>query len=292
MRGEKLKGRMRIDKTLFEFYNVEIPISAFLSDDEDNNYTKVKEALRSMSRKAFEFEDAREWRLIQLIIAPKIGKYESIVKFTLHQDIYDALLNFSKGYKKFELKTAFEFKSVYTMRFYELFSKQNTPLVYSVDNLKLMFGVQKKYKDTRNFIIRVVDAAKQELDEKSPYSFEYTPLKTGRKITSIKFYPVLRPQNVNPEYEAAQLKKLISPSLMIKDNMIRMYLKEHYMFSTPELKNNIDLFMMAEKQIPDLLMFLSEVKAKANRAGNPKGYLINALRKKMKISTTKNKTAV
>ena len=65
------------------------------------------------------------------------------------------------------------------------------------------------------------------------------------------------------------------------------YLKEHYIFSTPEIKNNIDLFERAQKEIPDLLMFLSDLRAKANRAGNPKGYLINALRKKMNISTKK-----
>jgi len=43
------------------------------------------------------------------------------------------------------------------------------------------------------------------------------------------------------------------------------------------------LFEQAQKEIDDLLYFLSEVKAKANRANNPKGYLINALRKKMRI---------
>ena len=47
------------------------------------------------------------------------------------------------------------------------------------------------------------------------------------------------------------------------------------------------LFERAQKEIPDLLLFMSEVKAKANRANNPKGYLINALRKKMRIKTGK-----
>ena len=35
---------------------------------------------------------------------------------------------------------------------------------------------------------------------------------------------------------------------------------------------------------------MSEVKAKATRATNPKGYLINALRKKMNIKTTGQKS--
>ena len=54
------------------------------------------------------------------------------------------------------------------------------------------------------------------------------------------------------------------------------------MFSTPKIKNNIDLFEQAQKEIPDLLYFLSEVKT--NRAINPEGYLINTLKEKTKKS--------
>jgi len=222
-----------------------------------------------------------------LISHPKIRKYETTVKFKMHEDIYDALMNFSKGFKKYELQTLFQFESVYAMRFYELFYNQRTPLIYSIEDLKLMFGVEKKYKRDRDFIKRAVEAAKKELDEKSPFSFEYTPLKSGRKINAIKFYPVKIPGNVNEEFETEQMQKQISPAWAIERHILN-YLKEHYMFSTPEIKNNIAIFEQAQKEIPDFLMFLSELRAKANRAGNPKGYLINAMKKKMKIKTAAN----
>jgi plasmid replication initiation protein len=151
-----------------------------------------------------------------------------------------------------------------------------------------MFKVEGKYEKTNDFIRYVVITAQKELNKKSPYSFEYTPLKKGREIISIKFHPVMIPANVDPEFEAKQLRRQLSPSWMI-DRQNLQYLKEHYLFSTPEIKNNIELFERANKEIPDLLMFLSEVKAKANRAGNPKGYLINALRRKMKIKVEKKK---
>ena len=167
------------------------------------------------------------------------------------------------------------------MRFYELFANQKTPLIYSVTDLKIMFGLEKKYKLTADFIKRVIDTAQKELNEKSPYSFEYKPLKTGRKITRIKFYPIVIRENADAEHERKEIKKRLTPGWLL-ERQILLYLREHYMFSTPEIKNNIDLFEQAQKEIDDLLYFLSEVKAKANRANNPKGYLINALRKKMK----------
>ena len=288
LQGKKLNQRYRIDKTLYDLYDVEMPIAALLSGEHDENYMRVKDALLRMSRKIFQYEDEEVWKAIPLILLPKIEKYNSVIKFRLHEDIYDALLNFSKGYKKYELQTLFQFESIYAMRFYELFYNQRTPLTYSIDNLKLMFGVEKKYSRDRDFIKRAVDAAKKELDEKSPYSFEYTPLKSGRKITSIKFYPITHPQNVNEEFEGERLKMQITPGFLI-DRHIVNYLKEHYMFSTPEIKNNLGLFERANKEIPDLLMFLSEVKAKAIRATNPKGYLINALKKKMRIAVLPKK---
>ncbi|MDR0206818.1 MAG: replication initiation protein [Bacteroidales bacterium] len=288
LKGEKLNMdlRFRINKLLFDLYEVEMPLNAFLSDEEDKNHVRAKDALRRMQQKTFEYEDDREWKSIPLIGYPKIHKYESMVKFKLHEDIYDALMNFSKGFKKYELKTAFKFKSVYAMRFYELFSGQKTPLIYSIKDLKLMFGVEKKYKLTADFIKRVVITAQRELNEKSPYSFEYRPLKKGREIVNIKFYPVTIPENVDEEFEAKELRRKLSPAWMIERQNL-LYLKEHYMFSTPEIKNNIELFEMAQKEIPDLLYFLSEVKAKANRATNPKGYLINALRKRLNIRAKK-----
>jgi plasmid replication initiation protein len=288
LQGQKLNQDCRIQKELFDLYDVEMPISAFLNDEKDTNYSRTKTALMSMSRKIVQYEDVKEWRAIPLILTPRIRKYESIVKFRLHEDIYNALLNFSKGFKKYELNTAFKMESVYAMRLYELLSNQKRPLIYSIKDLKLMFGVENKYKLTADFIKRVIDTAQRELNEKSPYSFEYAPLKTGRKITSIKFYPLFIPKNQDENAETVRLKKRMTFVWGVERHIIN-YLKDNYNFTTPELKNNQELLEQAQKEIDDFLLFLSTVKAKANRATNPKGYLINALKKRLKISTKKEK---
>ena len=38
-----------------------------------------------------------------------------------------------------------KFESTYAMRFYELLSGQTKPIMYSIDNLKIMFQVEDKY---------------------------------------------------------------------------------------------------------------------------------------------------
>lgn len=115
--------------------------------------------------------------------------------FRLHPLIAAVFMDFSKGYRKYELKTAMQFESVYAMRFYELMSGQEKPLSYTIEHLKEMFGIENKYKFVKDFIKYVVETAKKELDEKSPYSFEYKINKQGKKLHSITFYPVIKPEH-------------------------------------------------------------------------------------------------
>ena len=52
-------------------------------------------------------------------------------------------------------------------------SGQTTPLTFTFTKLKEMFQLTDKYPRTPDFIKRVIEPAKRELDEKSPFSFEY-----------------------------------------------------------------------------------------------------------------------
>ena len=285
LKGKKLNEKYSVNKMLFDRYEVQIPINELLLDNDDKNHARIKKALKSMAKRMIEIQDENKWVAMQLITRPEINRYASVVKFKLEAEIFDAILDFSKGYRKYELNTLFQFESVYAMRFYELLAGQRAPLIFSIEALKKMFGVETKYKLTTGFLTYVVDAAQKELDEKSPYSFEYAPLKTGRKITSVKLYPKIMRLNSDETHTQSiteQLQKRGDPMWYL-DGIVLKYLKEQYEFSTPEIKNNAPLFEKAQKEIPDLLMFLSEVKPKANRATNPKGYLIGALRTKLGI---------
>lgn len=44
---------------------------------------------------------------------------------------------------------------------YALVASQTRPIVYTIGQLKKMFGVENKYKQTRDFLIKVIDAAKK-----------------------------------------------------------------------------------------------------------------------------------
>ena len=77
-------------------------------------------------------------------------------------------------------------------RLYELlrmWTGNKTIIEYSVDEIKEYLMLQDKYKVFQNFKVRVIEPAIKELREKELldiYDVEY--IKTGRKVTSIKFY--------------------------------------------------------------------------------------------------------
>lgn len=275
LEGKKLSGR--IDKTLFGHYELEFPISYFVAEGQ-TNYNRVKDALRALNEKKFEYEDDKEWSIIRIIEIPYIERREK-VKFTLNSKIVDCFLNFTKGYRKFELETSLMFASIYSMRFYELLSGQKSPLIYTIETLKEMFQIEDKYKRAPDFVKYVIDQAKKELDEKSPYSFEYSIIKQGRQFHAIKFYPITIPKNRNTELEKKELVKQVHLSGFL-ERTERAYLKD-LGFSDRQIKNNLDVFLQAKKEL-DFLYELSLFKGKAREKKNPQGYVINALKGKLK----------
>lgn len=87
------------------------------------------------------------------------------------------------------------------MRFYEPLSGQTKPLFVSLegpDGLRERFCLQNKYKLTADFRRYVIDVAKKELDESSPYSFVTEEEKEGKKVIGWILFPVFYEDREDP----------------------------------------------------------------------------------------------
>lgn len=293
LEGKKLNQKYRLDTNLYGDSIYTLPISLFLKEGDSSNHLEVKKALTSLRKKEFLYEDDAVWANLSIISNPKIQKFSETVTFTVDKLINDALLDFSKGYRKYELKTAMEFESVYSMRFYELFSNQTKPINYGIETLKEMFGISGKYKLTADFIRRVVDPAKKELDEKSPYTFLYKELKTGRKITSLQFIPIYQSSKEDYHIKGKILNKSISTSFYLNSSD-KEYLIAQYGFTEKEIKNNSDLFEKLYKNLEsgELIDKLSDIRRLASESRNPKGYVISSLRKFLEDKNSAKKAQI
>ena len=239
--GKELVGK--VEQDLWGTYHFELPTEYFF--EEGANRQRIKQAIKSLNDKSFEYEDEDGWGICRLIEMPFLDK-RGKVEFYLGKKLVDVFLNFNKGYSKYQLDISLSFKSVYSMRLYELISNQNRKLTFRISKLKQMWNItEKAYERNYNFIQRIIETAKKELDEKSNWSFTYIPIKKGRSFELIEFTPV------------------------------------HFTceFSPREIKNNANTIKdYCTKFGNDALDRITEIWGRARGAKNPKGYLIGTLK--------------
>lgn len=185
LEGVKIKDHMHKIEPTDCGVNITMPVADILRDETDNNYAKAKAAFTSLSKKGAEYEDDEIWFYTAIIEHPKIKKGTGIATFHVYEPVWRAALDFTKGFKKYELVTAMKFKSVYAMRFYELMSGQTTPLFVPLegsDGLRERFNLQGKYERVNDFRRKVIDVAKKSLTSSLLIRLWLRRKKKGRRL--------------------------------------------------------------------------------------------------------------
>ena len=268
----------KIEHSLFG-REITMPVADILKDEQDENYTMAKKAFSSLSDKFIIIDNDDIWQKTHIISNPKIKKKTGMVTFSVFNEIWDGMLNFSKGYRKYELVTAMQFNSVYSMRFYEILSGQKRPLEFTFEQLRKMLCVNDKYKLVGDFKRWVLDVAKKELDESSPYSFNYIEVKEGRKVVGFKFFPTFHPDKQDPNLFQVEMRSKLSASAQISREAYD-YFRYSFEFKTAEISKNKKTIIEGEKKISDFIGFLSSLVGPSRTATNRIGYVINAIKKK------------
>lgn len=270
--GQTIKPGVIIETNLWKDKKYTIPVNWLLPNGEkDKNHYQVKKAFEALMSKKIIYETPDAIEGFPIIQRFKIDKKGENVTWQVPHEIVDVIVNFAKGFRKYELKTAMEFESVYSMRFYELLSGQTTPLTYTIEQLKSMFQIQNKYKQVNDFLRFVIEPAKKELDAKSPYSFDYHVNKEGRKFHSITFSPIIKEEVTEQQLRKYSPKKLSSE--------VENYLLNNIGYTQSEIEANRDLWFRATMMLPDILVQLEKLSGKSRISKNPKGWIIGAIKK-------------
>lgn len=112
------------------------------------------------------------------------------ITFAVKMIPYIAMLE--PGFTRYSLQHVANMVSVYGIRFYEFFkcwlfgSTRGTKKI-SLDDLKDTLELTGKYPSIKDFKLKVLDKAMQDINECSDLGAKYKTLKTGRKITHIEF---------------------------------------------------------------------------------------------------------
>lgn len=285
--GKALNKKHTIQPLIDGYTKFTLPVGDMLPDG-DENYKEIKDALNRLKLKSVEYEDDKVWmpmNFIELVKLYKEGR-NSYVSFAVNELLYNAFLDFSKGYRAYELKIALSFTSEYAMRFYEMFSGQTGKdrfKTYSFNYLRERFQLMEKYKGKNgktNFARRVLDKAKEELDAKSPFSFKYH---TKYGDDNFYFEVIYQEEFADKEIETYHLYKNTSPGWDFTAEEIQL-LKEKWKFDQNGLNGNRQLFRNAKAQGIDLLHFLSTLKPE-NAKTSPQGMFVNFIKNQLAKKT-------
>lgn len=169
------------------------------------------------------------------------GEYESGVDIRFGKAIaaHLSLLreNFtSLPFTKLHLPTLLKLKNIYAMRFYEIFYSQkfrkDNSITLTIEEIRSMFALGKKYPQTGSFKKKVIDAAIDEINDKlSDINVSYTTERKGRRVYAYKFeYAFLekdspikdgRPSENNLKFETDRRSTKISKALNVSVASIR-----------------------------------------------------------------------
>ena len=115
-------------------------------------------------------------------------KKEGKISFEIGDTLKKMMLEMKKRIY-FKIEYPINFKSIYSKRiYYMLKSFEDTGWRSDkIDDLKYKLNCPEGYSNYAIFKLKVLDIAFKEINEGSDINFEFIPIKTGRKVTSIKF---------------------------------------------------------------------------------------------------------
>ena len=117
------------------------------------------------------------------------------LSFLFSQKLQPFLLDL-KEYVAVNLLEVVSLKSAFSIRMYQVFRahrdrmgkyQKRSKLTYDLPELKALLGVADKYKDYRNFRLKVLEILKKEVTKHTSISVNFKPLKKGRSVVGIEF---------------------------------------------------------------------------------------------------------
>lgn len=260
----------------FDNEKIEVPIRYILTD-KSKDYKKVIDACKALMSRKFEFynPDTKTYYADTVIHNVMHVTGSGKVSFQVSRVLFDVMFNFALGYKKYDLEEALNLPTPYAVRMYVLLNGQTTPIEWSVEKLKEMFGVSDKYTQTADFIKKVIEPARIALVNANCNGFTYSRMRDGNKVVSLKFFPV------KVEKKDAAMYAELSKEQIVTRKAVMMMMSQDCFFTWKEINSNkatVDKFC----RLIDAVDTFQAIEQRAKRKQMDKGYIINAMKDEYK----------
>lgn len=206
--------------------------------DSRNAYSIVKQAaMGKFWEREFTFpteentEDGKKLR-VRWINGVEYGDREGYIKIFMNPLLKPFLHQLSGNFTKYYLEHISQFKSIYSVRFYEIFimhlkksGLEKCTFIMEIVDIRDRLEIKEKYKIFCDFKPRVLEPAKKEINKYSDIKFSYKVKKLGRSPHEIEFTVSKKPKTLpkqptlpksKPPIDDEFKRPLVTPAMIEK----------------------------------------------------------------------------
>lgn len=257
----------------------------FKPDDPSKNYKHIISAMESFSHKHISFrnDETEEWKAMPpfALIQKKAGSGDITV--LIIDSVWRFITGIAGGYTSLRIDNILFMKSKYTVRMHQIVEGMIRPMTYKIETLKEMFMLEEKYSKTSHFLKKVLDVAKNELDELNLSSFNYNTKSIVKKrkkgvqpITHVVLIPQF--QEVMDDHAVRRIVRSKGLTAIMTEEELTALL--NIGFRPEEIQANAPAFYNFARffNISMEIKFL-KASAEGDNIENPKGYIISEIKR-------------
>jgi plasmid replication initiation protein len=164
----------------------------FLELSRKDIHKTMIDTTKNMASKVVEFYN-KEGNFTQMTVLSTVTykKKKGQIEVKVNSDIAPYLIDLKNQFTQYSLQEVIQFKSVYSMRIYQILNQwaYKEKVEYTIEELRFMFDIeQDEYKLYGHFKSKVLEVSHKEINKSSSLKYTYKEIKTGRKVTSIIFF--------------------------------------------------------------------------------------------------------
>lgn len=251
---------------------------------DQTKYIEIPKITKELMKKVFEIEEGNTLIQTAWLSGAKYEKGSGEVTLTFSSYLKPYMLKLNQLYTQYKLSNVLLMKSKYSPKIYEIlksneFKKQKF-IEIEVDKLRKMFKAEDIYPLYADFKRHVIQKTQKELKKYTDIAFDFEEIKTGRKVTSIKFIikanePTYnKPVGVLPRFESKNTSETENPLESILEP-IRDMVEEP--ISNLEIKKLYDAANGDITKISLVYRYYQKV-TESKKIDNMMGYLLSLLK--------------
>jgi len=178
-----------------EFKPYKFKIAEFielLGIENQAKYTETPKITKELMKKVFEIQEGNKLIQTAWLSSAIYEKGTGYVELSFSPYLKPYMLKLNTMFTQYKLANILSMKSKYSPRIYEIlkcneFKKQGY-IKLEIEDLRKLLKAENVYPKYNDFKRYIIERAQKELKKLSDINFEFEEIKTGRKVTSLKFY--------------------------------------------------------------------------------------------------------